>query len=161
MYSFTKEVTINASKSETWRKLSQLETIATWTHLVEKSFISSELQNGVGAERTLILPNKSRLIDTVDEWEPEKSLGYTIVGLSVAKYHRESWELKEHEDKTILTFKLEYEAKIPIIAAFLERTIFRYILNRDMTRLVAEFKYYVENGVGASSKEELALNEVA
>ena len=160
MYSFTKKVNINASIAQTWRKLSQLETIATWTHLIEKSFIRSELQNGFGVERTCILPNKNRLIETVDEWESEKSLGYKIVGLSVAKHHRESWALKEHGDETMLTFKLEYEANIPIIGAFLERTIFRYIMNRDMTRLVAEFKYYVENGVGAPNKAVLALDDV-
>ena len=160
MYSFTKTLKIDAPPSEVWQKLSQLENIATWTHLIEKSLISSEKDAGLGAERTCILPNNTELIETVDEWETEKSLGYKIVGLSVARFHRESWHLTESGDATILILKLEYETNIPVIGGLLERTVFKSILSRDMTRLIAEFKYFVENGINAPSFDVLAINSV-
>ena len=88
-------------------------------------------------------------------------MGYVITGVDVLNYWRNSWHLQEAGDETILTIKTEYEARFGFIGGLLERTLLKSRLEKELTALVASFKYYVEHGQTVTKNTPLPLADVS
>lgn len=159
MHTHSISIRVRANKTEVWNKLSQMDTIAEWASGIGTSTYSSENVEGIGAERTCDIPRMGKLVENVDEWQDEQTLGYTVEGVDILKYWHNTWNLQAEGDATFVSLTMKYEVKYGFIGILLGNTVLKAPAS-SLSKLLAEFKYFVENGRAATSKAELAMNEV-
>ena len=70
------EVLIDATRSDVWRILANLESLSEYDAAVAKAFYVSDAREGVGAARQCDLPSGGYIRERITDWRPEE--GYAL-----------------------------------------------------------------------------------
>ena len=110
MATVERSVDVDADPSTVWAVLADYAAIATWASNVDHSCLLSEQLEGVGAVRR-IQSGRTTVVETVGQWEPGVSLGYSITGLPpVIKSVTNTWALTPLPGGTHVTLTTDVEA---------------------------------------------------
>lgn len=91
---------IPATPDRVWSVLSDFAAISAWAPNVDHSCLMSEQLDGVGMVRR-IQSDRVTVVETVEIWEPGRTLGYRIDGLPpVIKSVTNTWSLTADGDHT-------------------------------------------------------------
>ncbi|MGH1492492.1 MAG: SRPBCC family protein [Acidimicrobiales bacterium] len=101
---------INATPSELWAILANFAAISGWAPNVDHSCLMTDQAHGLGAVRR-IQTGGSTVLETIESWEPENSLAYTITGLPpVIKRVTNTWRLAPTGSQTRVTLTSDIDA---------------------------------------------------
>ncbi len=146
MASFTKSITIQASRTEVWTVLSDIGIIAQWNPSVVKSRTTSTEEVGLGASRRCELGGKNYLDEDVVEWEPEKTLTMRIIATNLPFKRADiRFSLEERGRDTVVLVSPDYELKFGVLGHILDLCIVRRQYQKGMKDLLLGLKQFVEN----------------
>ncbi len=88
---------------QVWATLAAFDTISSWAGNVDHSCLLSDVSEGVGMTRR-IQTGRMTLVETVDAWDPPRTVGYRITGLPPAvRKVRNEWNLADQGPYTLAT----------------------------------------------------------
>lgn len=154
---------VRASVDNVWQKLAAMDDIANWSTEIEAShYADSEQTQGIGLQRNSESSRWGTLKETVYEWEEGRQLAYTIEGIPLVSSARSKWTLEPSGEQVIVHADVHMALKLGPIGAFLERLIVRRRVIGGYRELIAELKYYAENGqpITPANRDELELETV-
>lgn len=103
MVTIERTALIEASADALWAVLADFTAISAWAPNVDHSCLMSDQTEGVGLVRR-IQTGRMTLLETVEVWEPGRSLSYGITGLPpVVKSVTNTWRLAESGGSTTAT----------------------------------------------------------
>lgn len=89
---------IAASPDQVWSVLSDFAAISAWAPNVDHSCLMSEQRDGVGMVRRIQI-DRVTVVETVETWEPGRTLAYCIGGLPpVIKSVTNTWSITAADD---------------------------------------------------------------
>ena len=161
MLTFNMSVHIHAPKEKVWEKMSDFGEVEKWTRSVNKSYIVSPKKEGEGMERVCEIPRYGSIREKITWWEPDKGLTYEAKN-PITKFARNTWTIKGNGEDSVLSIRPEFEVKYGFLGRLMELWILKPQLKKQLPEVLAEFKYYVENGfpVSPEDKHKLDLTKV-
>ena len=113
MGSITTTSVIAAPRSAVWAVLADFPNVADWNTGVNKSFSTSEANNGVGAQRHCDIAPAGQLEETIRKWEPESMMAISIDSAKKMpiKSALGTFTLEDRGDSTSVRLDFEYLAR--------------------------------------------------
>lgn len=109
-------VTVPAPVETVWATLARFADISRWARAVDQSSLLTAGPPGTGTTRRVQV-GRAALRETVDIWEPERRLGYTIEGLpAVVTAAHNTWVLRPEGAGTAVELTGEVETRRPVPA---------------------------------------------
>jgi uncharacterized protein YndB with AHSA1/START domain len=110
MRSITATTTIDAPRSAVWAVLTDFANVADWNSGVIKSYMTSEANSGLGAQRHCDLAPAGEAEETIRKWEPETTLVVSIDSTKAMPFESalETFTLEDNGGSTSLTMDFEY-----------------------------------------------------
>lgn len=110
MVTVQEELSVNQTAVEVWGVLAEFDGISRWAPNVDHSCLTTERDEGVGAQRR-IQTGRAVVLEEIVTWAPEHQLGYTIEGLPpVVRSVTNTWTLDEVDGATTVTLTSEVDA---------------------------------------------------
>jgi uncharacterized protein YndB with AHSA1/START domain len=143
--SITVATTIAAPKSAVWAVLADFSNVADWNSSITKSYITSEANTGVGAQRHCdVAPASedvapaSEVEETIRKWEPETALVISIDSTKEMPFESalETFTLEDKGGSTSLTFDFEYTPTDESMGPLLDEGL-TMVLNGNLAELDA------------------------
>jgi len=108
--SITVTTTTAAPKSAVWAVLADFSNVADWNSSITKSYITSEANSGLGAQRHCDVAPTSEVEETIRKWEPDTALVISIDSTKEMPFESalETLTLEDKGGSTSLTFDFEY-----------------------------------------------------
>ncbi len=101
---------IDATRHDVWSVLSDFGAISGWAPNVDHSCLLSEQAEGAGTTRR-IQTDRSTIVETVQAWEADSTLSYSITGLPpVIRSVVNTWRLEADAEATRVTLTTEVDA---------------------------------------------------
>jgi uncharacterized protein YndB with AHSA1/START domain len=102
--------TIPASKSAVWAVIADFPNVADWNSAIIKSYVTSEANNGLGAQRHCDVAPAGEVEETIRKWEPETTLVISIDSTKEMPFESalETLTLEDKGGSTSVTFDFEY-----------------------------------------------------
>lgn len=146
MGTFTKQITINASKEKIWNTLGDIGSIHVWNPGVVDSHTTSSGEIGLGSARYCNLGGKNYLEEEVVEWIPGKKMTIRIVGTNLPFAMADiRFKLENRGSTTDVTVSPEYKLKYGVIGKLLDVMMVRTQYGKGMEGLLQGLKQHVEN----------------
>jgi hypothetical protein len=102
---------VPAAAEVVWETLARFEDISRWGTGVSESSMLTQANEGLGATRRVQV-GRNTLRETITVWQPQRSLGYSIVGLPpVVRQAGNTWTLAAEGDGTRVTLTSEVVTK--------------------------------------------------
>jgi hypothetical protein len=151
MTTFTKDITIEASKREIWSIVSDLGDIFKFNAGVCKSYYTSKYKHGVGASRICELQPAGKVEEVVTKWIEGKSFTLRIDPIEKTppvKDFYASLSLEEISDsKTRVKCTIEYKTKLGFVGKLLNGLIIQSQMEKAIDALLNGLKLHTEKGV--------------
>lgn len=110
MVEVVEAVHIQQPASAVWTVLADFEAISSWAPNVDHSCLTTTAAAGVDATRR-IQTGRTTVLETVTEWEPERTLAYSITGLPpVIRSVTNTWRLSDLGAATEVTLTTAIDA---------------------------------------------------
>jgi hypothetical protein len=142
---FKEQIEINAKAEHVWEVLANIGDIARWNPGVQKSWMTSEASEGLGASRRCELDGRNYLLEDVVEWNPPQSLTMRITETNMpfkrADIH---FTLEVPGRSTVVTVSPDYELKFGFLGLILDSLFVRKTYAKGMRALLAGLKQQVE-----------------
>ncbi len=128
MSGFSTQVIIAASVDKVWELHSDFGNVYEWNHLVQKSYLTSDISEGVGTSRHCDLEDGNYIDEQVTEWIPSRMLTVRVTGTSMPLQRSNGRiTLREVEEGTVVEFTVDYAIKFGLFgrlqnALFVERS---------------------------------------
>lgn len=149
-----KQIIVNKDIEDVWKVLSDFANPHIWASQIIRSEGKGESFNGCGcSERIIEIKGKGTPREKLTQFSPDKyAMSYTIEGLPEAVTHAiNKWQLTSlDEDKTGVDMKMEIT--LSGFKGKLMQPVMRMMLGKMFNSIMADFKYYVENGRPFSAK---------
>lgn len=164
MTKISREIEINASKTDVWKAISKFGDICHASPGVLKSHVTSEQQEGVGATRHCDFSMMGASAEErVLEWDEGKSLKigvYEFNKLPGIKTMEANFKVKEtNNGKTVLTATLVYSMKNPMFD-IMNIIMMKKMNTKNWNAVLAGHKKYVETGEIVTEKTVLEFDKV-
>jgi len=132
---------IAAPRSAVWAVLTDFANVADWNSGVIKSYLTSEANSGLGAQRHCDLAPAGEAEETIRKWEPETTLVVSIDSTKEMPFESalETFTLEDNGGSTSLTMDFEYTPIDESMGAQLDEG-----LTMGFNGLLAEFSAAVE-----------------
>ena len=139
---------INASKEQVWEVLADLGAIYKWNPGVSKSYLTSGLAQGDGAERHCDLGTKGDFLkERALDWREGEGFKIEVYDTNLPlKRNVVTFSLQSDGEGTVVSVSPDYELKFGPIGVVMDLLFARRQLRRGMEDLVAGLKYHVETG---------------
>ena len=145
MSTFSEQIEINATPERVWEVLADTGDIARWNPGVQKSWVTSNTAEGVGASRRCELDGRNYLLEDVVEWNPQRSLPMHVTETNMPFKRADiRFTLEERGPSTVVTVSPEYMLKFGVLGAVLDCLFVRRTYTKGMQALLAGLKRQVE-----------------
>lgn len=163
MTTISREIEINVPKKEVWKVISKIGNICDASPGVERSYITSKQQEGVGTTRHCdFIMNRATVEEKVTEWNEGESLKidvFELNNLPGIKTMEASFKIRENGKSSFLTATLSYTMK-----NFAFNIMNNLMLKKANTKLwesvLAGHKKHIETGEKVTKKSVLELDKV-
>ncbi len=138
---------IEASKEKTWEYLSDVSNINLWVDSIATSPCEGTRTRGIGTVRVCGLQGGKTAKEEFIAWNEGNSYTYQALEIPVPimKQAKNTWSVTSVNGKTLLTAEPEVVLKGGVFGKLLG-LIMRPMIQKEMTQVLASFKYLVENG---------------
>ncbi len=157
------KVIINASKDKIWEILSDFGNVQNLSPGIEKSYLTSNIKNGLGATRHCDFTTMgSQVEEKIIGWNEGKSIKielYDTKNIPMMKGMNAYFELESHKNGTKLTTIFEYRMS-NIIGDLLNNLKMKKMNNKSWVLFMAGIKYYSETGENVNKETKLDLSPV-
>ena len=137
------ELQIECPTDAVWAALADFGGISSWAPTVDHSCLTTDRGEGVGAVRRVQV-GRNALLERVVEWEPGRTLAYSIEGLPpIVRSVVNSWELdgSGRSTKVTLTSRIDAGPRPPRKAA---ARVFGRVLAKASQRMLEGLKSNLE-----------------
>lgn len=138
---------IDARPRKIWAVLADFPALATWAPNVDHSTPATEARGGIGAARRVQV-GRVALLETVTDWQPEKTLAYTVEGLPpIAGSIVTTWQLAEVNSRTKVSVTTALHPRPNPLGRIASRVLGRQ-LKRAAKQMLSGLAAHVEKGSG-------------
>tara|TARA_B110000211_G_C14088057_1_gene557578 strand:+ start:532 stop:1032 length:501 start_codon:yes stop_codon:yes gene_type:complete len=159
MTTFTKEITIETSKTKVWAILSDLGGVYKFHPGVVHSYYSTDSKNGVGAARICELAPMGKIEETAVDWVEGEQYTLKLDPLEKAPPLKDAKGIVKltevSPNQTKVTVDLSYGVKLGIIGKMLNSLVLKDQLNKGIEGLLKGLKVYAEQGKEIKNNKEL------
>jgi len=145
MFKLTSTACIEANIAEVWKVLSNIENVSLWIDPIEESFCSGGINRGIGAKRICKLKGNITIYEKWVDWQEGRSFTYEGFDIPLTKSAKNTWSVKQEDDKTLLISEAEIELKGGFLGKLLEPLMI-FFSKKMAADSLASFKYLVEEG---------------
>ena len=138
-------VCIEASKSETWKYLSDLEGASAWVEDLVSTKLDDPESRGEGTIRICEMKNGKKARERITDWLEGSAFTYNVIEAPMMKAATNSWAIEAVDGKSLVTSKAVIQFKGSFLGGILG-FIMQPLIYRSMQKYLAAFKYLVENG---------------
>ncbi len=148
MMHIKKHILVNAPAELVWQKLAKLDEIHVFVQGISNSVYSSKIRAGIGAQRTCYIDGVGSLVENIVEWNEGSGFKYEVAGMpSIIRKLSNTWSVHNVGEQTAVGSEIEVQAKYGWLGWLLERLALRARLGAGSAGALAQFKYYVEEGM--------------
>jgi hypothetical protein len=160
---FKREVEINKSKGQVWAAIADFGNICHGHPSVSKSYITSELKEGVGATRHCDFTMMGASAEEkVTEWNEGKNIKIEVAELKkMPGINTMALDLaiRQNENKTILSGTMNYTMKNGFFD-MMNSLVMKNMNAKLLEGIMAGHKLYIETGTIVNEKTKLDLTTV-
>ena len=162
MAKLVRQVAINASKEKVWEVLADFSGVANWAPTILESRSTTEVNGGVGAERTCKHEKMGNIEERIVAWEDGRSLSYDVFkGLPFPmKSLNNTWTVNAAGDNAIVSVEMEFRMGLGPLGV-LPALMARLPMRKEMQVSLAGLKQYVETAEVVSTTKSLAPTSLA
>lgn len=160
MLEINASIEIDASASAVWRKLAKLDDVQHYVENVKKSYYSSELTEGVGAERICEVQGFGTLREKITQWQDGKSFTYAVEGMpSIIRRGRSTWRVEAiTPEKARVSISSRLETRYGFVGTLIGRLMMRPQITRLLEEALLSFKDFVEQSAPSEGKAPRPLH---
>lgn len=159
----TRKVTITASQEKVWEALADFGNVQRLSPNIAKSYLTSDLKNGVGATRHCDFTMMGAQVEEkIVEWDEGNSIKiqlYEPKNLPLVIDMEAFFELKEKGDTTELTATFSYGMKNGL-GRIMNNLTMKKMNEKSWVSFMAGIKYSVETGNDVNKETNLELASV-
>ena len=142
----TKEITVDSTPERVWDVLSDYTGISNWSPSVESAEGTSSNEQGLGAVRSCQVSGLGSIEETVVDWKDGDHLTIEITPFGPMKKSISTWSVRDHNGKTIVRARVEFQAKFGLIGLLMEKLIMRRKFSKVIGESLEGLRYYCETG---------------
>lgn len=145
MTTLTNDIHIRAPRQKVWDILTQLDLLSTYDPRTKASVLTSELADGVGAERRCEVRPGGWFIERVVAWKPVQTLAFELVTCSLpVNSLRHDYTLSESNGLTHIIQVMTYELKYKAVGHALDGLVLRRKWDAGIKAFLGGLKEHVE-----------------
>ena len=110
-------VCIEASKSETWKYLSDLEGASAWVEDLVSTKLDDPESRGVGTIRICEMKNGKKARERITDWLEGSAFTYNVIEAPMMKAATNSWAIEAVDGKSLVTSKAVIQFKGSFLGA--------------------------------------------
>ena len=142
------EAVINATKDRVWQELKEIGAIQNFHPLIQKSYVTTEAESGLGAKRTCELLPMGQMLEEVVEWNEGNSFTMEVIGgkmLPPYRFMTGQIELTESGGCTNVRFTFLYQLKFGVLGRLMNVLMIKPQFKKAPPKYVEGLKNYVES----------------
>ena len=151
---------VNSPIARVWEAIADVGSIENWHPGVERSPVLSPSRTGLGAARRVELYDGSTAVETVTSQVDGRSVTVEMSEHTMPmKYAAATFEMKaDGDDRTVVTFSMDYEMKYGPVGWLLNTLMLRGILNKLFSSVLDGLNHHLLTGehIGQSGVPEAA-----
>jgi carbon monoxide dehydrogenase subunit G len=159
----TRKVAINAPKQEVWDALADFGNVQSMSPNVAKSYLTSEVPNGIGATRHCDFTAMSAEVEEkIVGWEEGKSITIDITeskNMPMITAMSAHFELDEQDGKVMVTGTFQY-GMTNALGDLMNSLAMKNMNEKSWVKFIAGIKHHVETGVDVDKTTALDLTVV-
>lgn len=163
MTTISREIEINAPKQEVWKVISKFGDICNSSPGVERSYVTSKQQEGVGATRHCDLTmNGATLEEKITEWIEGESLKidvFELNNLPGVKTMQADFKIRGNGESSFLTANLHYTMK-NFAFNIMNNLMLKKANEKLWNSVLAGHKKHIETGEIITKNTSLELDKV-
>lgn len=156
MRSISHSVEINSPKTAVWDILADIGSVAIWAPTVDHPVTTNDIEPVVGCERACDISGFGKVTERVEAWDEGQSLTIGIDSIGPMKSAHSTFDLSEHEGRTIVPMTIRFDTRFGPIGALIGATIMRRRLSQQSAVALAGLKQYAETGRPITTQNDLA-----
>ena len=148
MFTLETSICVDVLIDVAWREMARIDDVDLWVDQIADSFCKTVDNRGLGAERVCVMTNGIEVTEKFIHWDEGKAFTYKVYGKGFPgmKSAQNAWTFEDMGDKTMIRSVATVELKWALLGKLIEPFI-HMMFKRDMPRIAASLKYFVENGV--------------
>ncbi len=159
-----RQILIHSSKQKVWDALADFGNVQDLSPNIAKSFLTSDVKNGVGATRHCDFTAMGASVEEkIVEWNEGRSVRiqiYEAKNLPMVRGMEALFEVMEQGDSTLLTGTFEYHMS-HALGDFLNNLQMRKVNEKSWVRFIAGIKHHVETEEKVDRNTKLDLSAVS
>ncbi len=164
MSTITREIWIDAPKSDVWAVLADFGNIYRFNPTVPRSYSTNDLSSGLGATRHCDLNiDGASVEERIIEWHDGQKMGVEIYdGQKTPPWRNAIAELSvaERDGGTVVRGKLSYDMKYGPIGALMDRFMIQPQFGKAFGGIFAGLKHYIETGEEVNGPQGLPFDQI-
>ena len=137
-------LTIQAPRWLVWEALADLEAVSEWNPGVDAVECVSSRRHGLGARRRCFMHPSGWVVESVSEWEPVDSIGFTVENAAPLRSGLGRFVLCEEGSGTRLRAGFDYEVRFGPLGPVIDRLIVHRQLSSAWSSAMAGLRDHVE-----------------
>ncbi len=157
------EITIDASKEEVWKVISDLGAIQSYHPLVKKSYYSTEQKEGVGAARVCEFGGGRSVEERAVQWYQNEGITLELGNGKKMPPFRKAFgrmSLEGIGDKTRVILAFEYSVKFGFLGSVMDRFMIRPQFEKVIPRVLLGLKQQLETTKGPTKNQSQTAGTV-
>lgn len=159
-----KQIIIQASQNEVWRKLANLGAIQDFNPQVKKSYYNTSLKAGEGAGRVCEFHRMGIVNETAVAWKEGESFTLRILPVEKIPFYKSGdakFTLRSiSNDKTEVTAVFEYTLKAGIVPKLMNSVAMKAQFAKGFEGILKGLKRHLEEGILINTGKDLKGYEV-
>jgi len=144
------DVIIQAPRRLVWAALADLEAVSEWNPTVDRAECVSRRRQGIGARRRCYMHPSGWVVESVSEWEPVDSIGFTVEDAAPLRTGIGRFVLCEDGPGTRLEATFDYEVRFGPLGPVIDRLVVRRNLSSAWSSAIAGLRDHVEDRAAAT-----------